>query len=185
MKSIDDVKAEINKYVRLGNILRETGYLRTDMEEEQFSCPFHGKDSKPSARYYRVTDSCYCFTCHQAWDLYSYLMQRDTATFKEVINTLIKHYKIDLSRLPEAIVSAGSKSFTGKRDTGVNEEKLFIIKAGTMISGMRGKVEIEKYRRIVFAYMLLKYSTSDDMFREKALKLKEVLVRLYREILNG
>lgn len=185
MKNIEDVKVEISKYVKLGNILRETGVIRTDMDEEQFSCPFHGKDTKPSARYYKSTDSCYCFFCHKSWDLYSFLMQRDTATFKEVVNTLIKHYKIDLSKLPEAIVSAGRKSFTGKKDAGVNEEKLFIIKAGTMISGMRGKVEVEKYRRIVFAYLLLKYSTSDDMFREKALKLKEVLVRLYKEIPNG
>jgi len=132
-----------------------------------------------------VVNGIVVHNCHKAWDLYSFLMQRDTATFKEVINTLIKHYKIDLSKLPEAIVSAGRKSFAGKKDAGVNEEKLFIIKAGTMISGMRGKVEVEKYRRIVFAYLLLKYATSDDIFREKALKLKEVLVRLYKEIPNG
>jgi DNA primase len=185
MKNIDDVKAEINKYVKLGDILRRTGQLRTDMDEEQFSCPFHGKDLKPSARYYKATDSCHCFFCHKSWDLYSFLMQRDTATFKEVINTLLKQYKIDLSKLPEAIVSAGSKSYVGKKEIGVNEEKLFIVKAGSMISGMKNKVEVEKYRRLVFAFLLLKYNTTDDMFREKALKLKEVLLRLNKETING
>ena len=185
MKNIDDVKAEISKYVKLGDILREAGNIRTDLEEEQFSCPFHGKDSKPSARFYRITDSCHCFFCHKSWDLYSFLMQRNNATFKEVINTLVKQYRIDLSKLPEAIISAGRRSYAGKKDAGVDEGKLFIAKAGSMILGMRDKVEAEKYRRLLFAFLLLKHNTSDDMFKDKALKLKEVLVRLHKEIANG
>lgn len=40
--------------------------------EEQISCPFHGKDRHPSARYYpeggQSRSHIWCFTCHKSWD---------------------------------------------------------------------------------------------------------------------
>jgi hypothetical protein len=40
--------------------------------EEQISCPFHGKDNKPSARFYPETvkgpSGVWCFVCQQRWD---------------------------------------------------------------------------------------------------------------------
>lgn len=39
---------------------------------EQFSCPFHGKDNKPSTRYYpaegRKPAAVWCFVCQERWD---------------------------------------------------------------------------------------------------------------------
>lgn len=40
--------------------------------EEQISCPFHGKDTKPSARFYPETTNrpsgVWCFVCQKRWD---------------------------------------------------------------------------------------------------------------------
>ncbi len=45
-----------------------------EAHEEQFSCPFHGKDNKPSARVYpdgpRSTSHVWCFTCQKNWDVF-------------------------------------------------------------------------------------------------------------------
>jgi hypothetical protein len=53
---------------RFGVDLRQGG----DGAEEQFSCPFHGKDEKPSARVYPQNNkgysSCYCFVCRKQWN---------------------------------------------------------------------------------------------------------------------
>jgi len=42
-------------------------------QEEQISCPFHGKDNRPSARVYPPTgpspSGLYCWTCQKRWDI--------------------------------------------------------------------------------------------------------------------
>lgn len=40
--------------------------------DEQFSCPFHGKDNKPSARFYPSSNNSpshvWCYVCQERWD---------------------------------------------------------------------------------------------------------------------
>ena len=54
---------------RQGVTLKQTGSER----EEQFSCPFHGKDTKPSAKVYpagaRSPSHAWCFVCQERWDV--------------------------------------------------------------------------------------------------------------------
>lgn len=46
--------------------------LKYGSKEEQFSCPFHGQDTKPSARVYEETargpSAVWCFVCQEYWD---------------------------------------------------------------------------------------------------------------------
>jgi len=53
---------------RNGVQLRQAGSDR----EEQFSCPFHGNDRRPSARVYpdsaRSPSHAWCFVCQERWD---------------------------------------------------------------------------------------------------------------------
>lgn len=53
---------------RYGVALRQSG----DGREEQFSCPFHGRDQKPSAKVYpkseRSPSHAWCFVCQERWD---------------------------------------------------------------------------------------------------------------------
>lgn len=54
---------------------RGVGLLTTAEREEQFSCPFHGADRKPSARIYpesaRGPSHVWCYVCQERWDAIS------------------------------------------------------------------------------------------------------------------
>jgi hypothetical protein len=67
----------IRKGVTAQDILRRNGIkLRGNGDrEEQFACPFHGRDNKPSARVYPETvrgpSHVWCFVCQERWDVIS------------------------------------------------------------------------------------------------------------------
>ena len=54
---------------RFGVVLQHSGETRI----EQFSCPFHGKDTKPSARVYPASATspthAWCYVCQERWDV--------------------------------------------------------------------------------------------------------------------
>ncbi len=63
----------IHRTVTAHDVLRRNGViLRYTDREEQFSCPFHGRDTKPSARVYadsaRGPSHAWCFVCQERWD---------------------------------------------------------------------------------------------------------------------
>ncbi len=63
----------IHQRVTAHDILQRHGIsLRYTDREEQFSCPFHGTDTKPSARVYvessRSPSHVWCFVCQERWD---------------------------------------------------------------------------------------------------------------------
>jgi len=63
----------IHRTVTAQDVLRRNGVqLRYMDREEQFSCPFHGRDTKPSARVYpdsaRSPSHAWCFVCQERWD---------------------------------------------------------------------------------------------------------------------
>ncbi len=65
----------IHERVTAHDVLRRFGVnLRYGEDhEEQFSCPFHGQDNKPSARVYpasvRGPSHAWCFVCQERWDV--------------------------------------------------------------------------------------------------------------------
>lgn len=65
----------IRQRVTAQEVLRRNGIkIRgTGDREEQFSCPFHGRDRKPSARVYPETvrgpSHVWCFVCQERWDV--------------------------------------------------------------------------------------------------------------------
>lgn len=72
---------------RFGIRLRYNG-----QREEQFSCPFHGKDNKPSARYYpasvRGPAHVWCFVCQKNWDCIR--LWREFAGFEGKFGSLLR-----------------------------------------------------------------------------------------------
>lgn len=65
--------AQIHRHVSAYEVLRRHGIeLRGTATEEQFSCPFHGTDRKPSARIYPESATSpshvWCFVCQERWD---------------------------------------------------------------------------------------------------------------------
>lgn len=65
----------INSQITAADVLSKHGVQlrRHGMQEEQISCPFHGSDKKPSARYFpdsgKSTSHVWCFVCHERWDV--------------------------------------------------------------------------------------------------------------------
>jgi len=82
---------------RFGATLRYSG----SSNEEQVSCPFHGKDADPSARVYpesaRSPSHVWCFVCQERWDIFAlwkkYTGETD-AKFTQVLLGLEKAYGI-------------------------------------------------------------------------------------------
>jgi hypothetical protein len=66
---------QIHSNITAHDVLRRNGVnlkQGASDREEQFPCPFHGHDNKPSARVYsssnRGPSHVWCFTCHERWD---------------------------------------------------------------------------------------------------------------------
>lgn len=73
---------------------------------EQISCPFHGKDNHPSARYHpQEGDSraaVWCFVCNERWDAIG-LWKRFTAfegSFGSLLRTIESAYGIEVPETP-------------------------------------------------------------------------------------
>lgn len=64
----------IHNHVTAHSILQRFGVelVASDDDEEQFRCPFHGLDRKPSARVYPSSplgpSHAWCFVCRERWD---------------------------------------------------------------------------------------------------------------------
>lgn len=84
--------ANIHRHVSAADVLARHGVSlqRNGTQAEQISCPFHGDDRRPSAKYFpEESDSrshVWCFVCHERWDAVT-LWKRFTGTekFREVL----------------------------------------------------------------------------------------------------
>ncbi len=182
MKDFQSLKDHIKKYVSLGEMLRSEGKITLEIEEEQISCPFHGVDNKKSARYYRETDTFYCWVCRKVWDVFSYVQQKDGYSIKEVINTLIRDHHIDISSVPEQM-DVFIQGITGpEKPVLVDRKNIFLGQVKDYIYKLRDRIDLEKYKRLVHSYMLLKYMITDDKFVEASNKMNGALTRITKEI---
>lgn len=77
--------------------------------EEQISCPFHGKDTDPSARLYpesaRSASGLWCFVCQERWDIFALWKKFNNdpdAKFTQVLFGLEKAFGIITPEGPAA-----------------------------------------------------------------------------------
>lgn len=112
----EDVKAwyairvkTIKERVGAHDILRRHGvsFKSTGDREEQFSCPFHGKDDKPSARVWPATPQgpshAWCYVCKERWDVIK-LWQKysgEEKSFHRILSELEKTYGIEPPPIPQ------------------------------------------------------------------------------------
>jgi hypothetical protein len=91
---------------RFGVELRYQG----DDHEEQFKCPFHGKDNKPSARVYPPSGGkpggAWCFVCQERWDTISLWRKYtdETRPFTQVLADIEREYNIPVPEPPKGPV---------------------------------------------------------------------------------
>lgn len=79
-----------------------------DDHEEQFSCPFHGEDTKPSARVYpsdaRSGSHVWCFVCNERWDIFALWKKfkgQDDTKFTTLLFQLEKEFALSVPEGPE------------------------------------------------------------------------------------
>lgn len=174
MKDLDSVKKIILTYKGLGTFLKEDSYIDLNGQEEQLSCPFHGKDNKPSARYYPDTDTMYCWTCQQSWDIFRYLGDKKDYDFGSSINFLLQKFGIDTSSLPD-VKDRIKRLEIGKTETKIDRKNILLIKLEDKISSLRQKVTFDKYNKVAFGFLLIKSMVHPDTFNSDCAQLiKEI-----------
>lgn len=117
---VEQIHAKVTAY----DILRSNGVeLKqvSDAQEEQFSCPFHGVDRKPSARVYPESNSgpshAWCFFCQERWDaidLWRKFNGGEGKKFGQVLSEIEKAYGLSAPDMPKE----------GILDDGPEEDKL-------------------------------------------------------------
>ena len=99
--------AAIHACVSAFDVLRHFGIdlkQHGDHREEQISCPFHGKDTKPSARIYPAGttshSSVWCFVCQEQWDVIALWRKFADVPFSQALSEIERHFGITTSSAP-------------------------------------------------------------------------------------
>ena len=154
MKNLARIKEVIIKALDLGQIMLDynVGFtfspLRAD--EVQFRCPFHGKDNKPSARYYNATQSCYCWVCKKSWDVVTFIMGKEGLGYKQAIIFILDRYKIDVSSVPD-------EPEIIKISVSINRENIILDLMRRRLDDLRKLMPFEKYRDLCQVYVMIQY----------------------------
>jgi len=120
--------------------------------EVQFKCPFHGKDTKPSARLYNRTKSCFCWVCRKSWDVVSFIMEKEELFFKQALLYLINRYRVDTSSIPDV------PQLELKDDTITPEDKKVLFhRIHANLLELRKKIPFEKYKALCSVFFMAKY----------------------------
>lgn len=102
---------EIHRRVSAHDVLERHGVkLRYQDREEQISCPFHGRDNRPSARIYPSNgdspSSVWCFVCNERWDcisLWKKLEQIEDQKFGAILRSIEEAYHIEVPERPSEL----------------------------------------------------------------------------------
>lgn len=123
---LEDRVNTLHGRVSAHDVLRHGGVDLKGDGEEQFSCPFHGADNKPSARVYpesaRSRSHAWCFVCQERWDaieLWKKFNGGEDKTFSRLVKEMEQAFGITTPEMPaEASSHSGHsdahlESFTG------------------------------------------------------------------------
>lgn len=81
---------------------------------EQISCPFHGKDNHPSARYHPEGTSragVWCFVCNERWDAIGLWKQFNAfeGSFGSLLRSIERAYGIEVPEVPAEVAQEEAK----------------------------------------------------------------------------
>ena len=172
MKDPKKVREYIDSHMNLLDIMEEYKvsfkYDPRLSDETQFKCAFHGQDNKPSARFYKNTNSCFCWTCKKSWGPLSFIQEKEGLYFSDTVRFIIRKYGIDLSSIPDdPTLDIEKKAPTVSKDS----VRMKYIRS--RIQSLRKKVEFDKYRALTYAYFLLVFMRSKNIEIESGLEKLE------------
>lgn len=157
MKDPIKLKELIIDKVDFGDLMISYGVdLKYDhhvMDEIQIKCPFHGKDTKPSARFYGKTKTCFCWVCRKSWDAVNFVMEKENMGFIQAIRYLLNRFRIDTSSIPDDPTIDFKAPEVSTKNVGMLTIKNNILE-------LRQKIPFDKYRAVCGVYCALKYADS-------------------------
>ena len=174
---VKELRTMVCERAQLSELLEEFGYhLHTVGREEQLSCPFHGTDASPSARFYPETNSMHCFTCKKSWDPISFMMEKRGMRFREAVDYLAKKNGIDISgfRLEDFKETARKFTATSRiRNVLSTKDKLAMAwnRMEDYVASCRGSAPVEKYALMVYVLSRLRAVEDWESFKDPAAKL--------------
>jgi hypothetical protein len=179
MKDLTKLKELVLEKVSLADVLKSYDvdfmYSPDLADEVQFRCPIHGRDNKPSARYYRETQTCYCWVCQKKWDVISFVRDKEELNFIGAILHLISKYKIDTSSIPD------TPDFRPLKPKTADQEKIQEMQEEAMSISLKGKIRefknkipLERYAALCTAFNMVMFDKSKGMGCFKNLKKLEL-----------
>ena len=88
---------QIRDSLDIADIIGERVKLRRSSRGYSGLCPFHEEDT-PSFHVYTDTQSYYCFGCHEAGNIFTFLMKADNLSFPEALKILAYRAGIDMPK---------------------------------------------------------------------------------------
>lgn len=150
MKDPTRVKDLIIETLDLGRVMLDYGvqftYDPMAVDEVQYRCPFHGRDNKPSARFYRQTKSCYCWVCKRKWDVISFIRDKETLPYIQTLQHIVARYGIDTSVIPE------EPDIRKHRAPSTSDISTRMRSVRGKLHSLRGKLDYKKFNALVWAY---------------------------------
>ena len=92
----NEIINQIKDSLDIADIIGERVKLRKTSRGFMGLCPFHNEDT-PSFHVYTDSQSYYCFGCHEAGDIFSYVMKSENLAFSEALRLLADRAGVKLS----------------------------------------------------------------------------------------
>jgi len=178
--------AQIHQNISAYDVLRYHGVqlkYQGDEHEEQISCPFHGKDTDPSARVYpstaRSQSGVWCFVCNERWDaisLWKKFAGDEDAKFSSVLFGLERAFGLTTPEMPTGLET--------KQDQQANfeyeEATALLSLCETRLRLAKPKFQMVGFLRVGQALDLLRYRVTNRAIPFESAKqvLRQVLDKI-------
>lgn len=168
-----DIQAQIKSILPIEDIIGERVRLRRTSRGYMGLCPFHQEDT-PSFHVYTDTQSYYCFGCHEAGDIFGYVMKTENLTFPEALKLLADRAGIRLltlhsqhSRSLYDVMSTAAKFFrTNLLNTHGTAARAYMKRR------QLGESDVDRF---TFGYSLNSWDSLTRHFREQGITDRELL----------
>lgn len=153
MKDLGRLKDLVIEKIDLAEVMLAYGvkfiYDPRRAAEAQYHCPFHGKDNKPSSRFYRATSSCWCWKCHKKWDVIEFVRDKESLSYTGAILHIIDRWRVDTSEIPDTPVL--DLPVPQKADNSSVE----LLRLRGLLREKRGRIPYEKYAAMFTAWQMI------------------------------
>jgi len=142
--------SQIHRQVSCEDVLARNGVrLRYGGHKpEQFSCPFHGKDNKPSTRFYPSEggkpEGVWCFVCQERWDCITLFKKFEQleGPFTRTLTSMERAFGLQTPEMPREAIR-----FDEDRAVSVELEQLFGVCERRLV-GAKALFRCESYLKL-------------------------------------